>query len=70
MIFRKQKMIDRLIKEGLKDKITEEIIAIMDDLDGQRADENCWNRRVKGEPVYYVMGKSGKGEYVNEKDCE
>ena len=70
MVFRKQKMIDRLTKEGLKDKITEEIIAIMDDLDGQRADENCWNRRVKGEHVYYVKGKSGKGEYVNEKDCE
>lgn len=70
MVFKKQKMINRLKKEGLGDKITDEIIAIMDDLDGQEANENCWNRKVHGEPVYYVYGKSGNGQYVNENDCE
>ena len=63
-------MIDRLTKEGRADQINAEILAIMDNLDGQPADESCWKRRVQGEPVYYVRGKDGHGEYVNEADCE
>lgn len=69
MKFSKQRMIDRLIKEGLTDKITGEIIAIMDNLDGQEANASCWRRQVLDEPVYYVTGKDGHGEYVNENDC-
>lgn len=69
MKFSKQMMIDRLTKEGRADQITESIIAIMDNLDGQEATENCWNRRVYEEPVLYVIGKDGNGEYVNEEDC-
>lgn len=69
MKFRKELMIERLTKEGLADKITEEIIAIMDNLDGQEAVENCWRRRVYDEPLLWVVGKNGKGEYVNELDC-
>ena len=70
MKFSKQRMINRLTKEGRADQINAEILAIMDNLDGQPADENCWQRRVQGEPVYYVLGKDGHGEYVNEADCE
>ena len=69
MKFSKQKMIERLTKEGRADMITDEIMAIMDNLDGQEADASCWRRRVYEEPVYYVVGKDGKGEYVNENDC-
>lgn len=69
MVFSKQKMIDRLTREGRADQITDAILAIMDNLDGQKASENCWERRVKDEPVLYVVGKNGEGEIVNEEDC-
>ena len=69
-VFRKQRMIDRLTREGRAELITREIIRIMDNLDGQEATTQCWNRRVYDEPVLYVIGKDGKGAYVNEDDCE
>lgn len=69
MRFSKQKMIERLTEEGRADAITESIIAIMDNLDGQEATASCWKREVYGEPVLYVYGKDGNGEYVNEADC-
>ena len=69
MKFRKDLMIARLTKEGLGSQITQEIIEIMDNLDGQDASESCWRRRVHGEPLLWVVGKNGKGEYVNEMDC-
>lgn len=68
--FRKEKMIARLTREGLADQITPEIEAIMDNLDGQKANTYCWNNVVKGEPVAVVIGKDGKTEYVNENDCD
>ena len=70
MKFRKQKMIDRLTQEGKADQITKGIEVIMDDLDGQEVDTQCWDRQVKGEPVYWCVGKSGKGHYVHELDVE
>lgn len=68
--FSKQKMIDRLTAEGLADQITPEILAIMDNLDGQEATAMCWQRQIFDEPVLWVVGKDGTGEYVNENDCE
>ena len=69
MKFSKKRMIQRLTREGKTDKITPDIETIMDNLDGQEATASCWNRQVYGEPVLYVIGKDGKGEYVNESDC-
>lgn len=68
--FSKQRMIERLTKEGRAKAITEEVVRIMDNLDGQEASASCWRRQVYGEPVLYVVGKDGTGEYVNELDCE
>lgn len=67
--FSKQLMIDRLTAEGRADAITDEVIRIMDNLDGQEASASCWKRQVYDEPVYWVVGKDGSGEYVNENDC-
>lgn len=67
--FKKEKMIARLTEEGRADQITPDIIAIMDSLDGQPASHICWERQVMGEPVLWVIGKDGKGHYVNELDC-
>ena len=70
MVFKKEKMIERLTKEGRANMITDEILAIMDNMDGCEASEQNWERQVKGEPVLYVYGKDGRGNYVNEEDCE
>lgn len=70
MKFSKQKMIERLMKEGKGDQITAEIEEIMNDLDGQEVTEQCWDRQVKDEPVYWCVGKSGNGNYVHELDVE
>lgn len=68
--FSKKKMIERVTAEGRTDMITEEVIRIMDNLDGQEVNTTCWRRTVYDEPVYWVYGKDGEGNYVNEADCE
>ncbi len=70
MKFSKKKMLDRIEKEGRMHLVGEAELAIMNDLDGQDVTASCWERVVKGLPVYYCIGKSGKGTYVNENDCE
>ena len=69
LVFKKDLMIKRLEREGLSDRISKEIISIMDNLDGCECEVSCWRRRVYEEPVYWVVGKDGSGEYVNENDC-
>ncbi len=69
MKFSKQKMVERITAQGMADAITPDIIRIMDNLDGQEAISSCWRRQVYDEPVYWVVGKDGNGEYVNEQDC-
>ena len=69
MVFSKQKMIDRITKEGRAELIDEQALKIMDNLDGCEASASCWERVVKDEPVLWVIGKDGNGEYVNEADC-
>ena len=68
-IFDKGRMIARLKEEGREDMIDDGILAIMDNLDGCEAKEYCWERYVNDEPVYWVVGKDGTGQYVNENDC-
>lgn len=70
MVFRKEKMIERLTREGRADAITPEIIKIMDNLDGCETTAQNWQRQVMDEPVLYCYGKDGNGNYVNEDDCE
>lgn len=70
MKFSKQKMIDRVTKEGKANMIDDEVLKIMDNLDGCQATISCWRRQVYDEPVLWVIGKDGTGQYVNEDDCE
>lgn len=70
MVFRKEKMLKRLEEQGMLAAIDDKSREIMDDLDGQEATASCWQRVVYGEPILYVIGKSGEGNYVNELDCE
>ena len=70
IVFRKELMMNRLIIEGRKDLVDDKALEIMDNLDGCAATKSCWRRVVHNEPVMWVVGKDGNGEYVNEKDCE
>ena len=69
MVFSKTKMIERLTSEGNAGDITDEIISIMDNLDGQPVSTSSWNRQVNDAPVYTCLGKDGKSYDVNENDC-
>ena len=70
MRFSKQKMIDRVTAEGRADMINDEVIRIMDNLDGQECTTASWHRQVYDEPVLSCKGKDGKYYDVNENDCE
>lgn len=67
--FSKDKMIERVTREGRGNLLDEKTLAFMDNLDGQPAETSCWARMVEQQPVYWVVGKDGKGAYVNENDC-
>ena len=69
MVFSKAKMIERLTNEGKVEAITNEIILIMDNLDGQQVSTSSWNRQVNDAPVYTCVGKDGESYDVNENDC-
>ena len=67
--FSKERMIKRIKEEGRVDMLTDDVIEIMDNLDGCEASNSCWRRTVFNEPVCWVIGKDGTGAYVNERDC-
>ena len=70
MKFVKEKMFKRVTEAGKADLLDEKTIEIIDNLDGCEATSSCWERVVNDAPVLWVVGKNGKGEYVNEADCE
>ena len=69
MFFSKEKMIKRLESEGKGKQVTPEILAIMDNLDGQPVSTNSSNRQVNDAPLYSCKGKDGKFYDVFEGDC-
>ena len=69
MKFSAEKMKARLIAEGKGDKITDEILSIMNKLDGKEVEKNRFKALVYDEIEY---GITVDGEYftVNINDCE
>ena len=70
LVFKKERMLKRIEREGLSHMVTDETLAIMDNLDGQEVTTACWNRQVFDCPVYACTGKDGKVYDVFEDDCE
>lgn len=68
MVFRKDKMLRRLKADGLMFGDIE--IGYMDNLDGCEVSSSCWDRQVRGLPVYSCTGRDGKTMSVYEGDCE
>ncbi len=67
-IFSKQKMMDRLTKEGRAHLVDEESAKIMDMLDGKEAVKNDFKALVYDELEYFVR-HDGKNYPVNPDDC-
>lgn len=70
MVFKKDLMLKRLANEGKTGLVNAQILAIMDNLDGQEVSTSSWSRQVYGDPVYSCQGKDGKFYDVNQADCE
>ena len=71
MKFSKEKMIERITREGRMEMIDEIVVEMMDNLDGQVASDRAgrWMPHMIGKPVMWVIGKDGLGEYVLGEDC-
>lgn len=67
-VFSKQKMLDRLKKEGRSDMVDEESAKIMDALDGKEAIKNDFKALVHGQLEYFVVYED-KSYPVNPNDC-
>lgn len=70
MKFYKEKMLERVKKNGLIHLVGEAELAIMDNMDGCTVSARCFRRVVFHEPVYWCIGKDGTGNFVHEDDCE
>lgn len=67
-VFSKQKMLERLEKEGRSHLIDEESLEIMNALDGKEAVKNDFKALVYDELEYFVR-HDGKSFPVNPSDC-
>ena len=69
-VFRKQKMLDRLEKEGRSGDVNSEALKIMDKLDGKEALPNRWRQVVHQEENAYYVAVGEEQIPVNVLDCE
>lgn len=67
-VFSKQKMLDRLEREGRAHQIDEESRKIMDALDGKEAIKNDFKALIYDELEYFVR-YDGENFPVNPDDC-
>lgn len=67
-VFSKQRMLDRLEKEGRSHLVDEQSIEIMNMLDGQEAHKNDFKALIYDELEYFVRVE-GKNYPVNPNDC-
>lgn len=67
-VFSKQKMLERLEREGRSHLIDEESQKIMDALDGKEARKNDFKALIYDELEYYVSYE-GENYPVNPNDC-
>lgn len=70
-IFRKQKMIDRLEKEGRITEVQKEDYELMDKLDGRKANDYNYRSFVYGDNLSWIEPFDDcEGAYVCTEDCE
>ena len=67
-VFSKQKMLDRLEREGRSHEIDEESLKIMEALDGKEARKNDFKALIYDE-LEYIVFHDGTNYPVNPNDC-
>ena len=67
-VFSKQKMLDRLEKEGRSHMVSEQSIRVMNMLDGQEARKSDFKALIHDELAYFVR-VGGKNYPVSLNDC-
>lgn len=70
LVFRKELMLKRLEKENLLDKVNEEMIEIMDKLDGKEVYKNKWRDAILDEAEYIARDDKGATYPINKMDIE
>ena len=70
-IFRMQKMLDRLEKEGRLHEARPEDLELMKKLDGKKGTDYNWQSVVRGENLVWIaLDEECGGAYVAMCDCE
>lgn len=68
LVFSKNKMLERLDKEGRGAEVGAGTLILMTALDGREVQKSRWDDLVKGETNYYVR-YAGENYPVNINDC-
>lgn len=70
LVFRKELMLKRLEKENLLDKVDEEVLKIMNELDGKEVYKNDWKDLIFSELEYIARDNMGTTYPINMNDVE
>ena len=70
LVFRKELMLKRLEKENLLDKVDDEVMKLMNELDGKEVHKNDWKALVFDELEYIARDSEGTTYPINKYDVE
>lgn len=70
-VFRAQKMLDRIKREGLENELDDEMLALIKKLDGKKGNDYNWESFVNDKPLVWIEADEDQdGTYVALCDCE
>lgn len=70
LVFRKELMLKRLEKENLLDKVDDEVMKLMNELDGKEVHKNDWKALIFDELEYIARDSEGTTYPINKNDVE
>lgn len=70
LVFRKELMLKRLEEENLLDKVDDEVMKLMNELDGKEVHKNDWKALVFDELEYIARDSEGTTYPINKYDVE
>ncbi len=70
LVFRKELMLKRLEKENLLDKVDNEVMKLMNELDGKEVHKNDWKALIFDELEYIACDNEGTTYPINKNDVE
>lgn len=70
LVFRKELMLKRLEKENLLDKVDNEVMKLMNELDGKEVHKNDWKALIFDELEYIARDSEGTTYPINKNDVE